>query len=83
MAILPMAFLPMAFLPHTVWACLGVNPLEMPRTTYRVSEENTLNNPPCPITLTSSSVHHLSHQLTTFLIYYNVTLNDHLCRKMT
>ena len=40
------------------------------------AKENTLNNPPCPITptLTSSSVHRLSHQLTTmFLSYYNVT----------
>ena len=39
-------------------------------------KENALNNPPCPITptLTSSSVHHSSHQLTTtFLSYYNVT----------
>ena len=35
-----------------------------------------LNNPPCSITptLTSSSVHHSFHQLTTtFLSYYNVT----------
>ena len=50
----------------------------MPRTPYRASEGNALNNPPCPITptLTSSSVHHSSHQLTTtFLSYYNVTLN--------
>ena len=48
----------------------------MSRTPYRASEENALNNPPCPITptLTSSSVHHSSHQLTTtFLLYYNVT----------
>ena len=40
------------------------------------AKENTLNNPPYPInpTLTSSSVHHLSHQLTTtFFPYYNVT----------
>ena len=40
------------------------------------AKENALNNPPCPITptLTSSSVHHSSHQLTTtFLSYYNVT----------
>ena len=40
--------------------------------------ENALNNPPCPVifftTLTSSSVHHSSHQLTTtFLSYYDVT----------
>ena len=40
------------------------------------AKENALNNPPCPITptLTSSYVHHSSHQLTTtFLSYYNVT----------
>ena len=42
----------------------------------RRAKENALNNPPCPITptLTLSSVHHSSHQLTTtFLSYYNVT----------
>ena len=33
-----------------VLACLGVNPLDMPRTPYRMIEGNTLNNPPCPIT---------------------------------
>ena len=40
------------------------------------AEEKAGNNPPCPITptLTSSSVHHSSHQVTTtFLSYYNVT----------
>ena len=40
------------------------------------AKENALNNPPCPITptLTSSSVHHSSHQLTTTLSsYYNAT----------
>ena len=41
------------------WACLGIDPLDKPRTYYRASEENALNNPPCRITptLTSSSVH--------------------------
>ena len=38
-----------------------------PEPPIRRAEENALNNPPCPITptLTSSSVHHSSHQLTT------------------
>ena len=56
-----------------VWACLGVDPLDMHRIPY---QESGGNNLPCPITttLTSSSVHHSSHQLsTTFLSYYNVT----------
>ena len=56
-----------------VWACLGVDPLDMHRIPYQASGGNNL---PCPITttLTSSSVHHSSHQLsTTFLSYYNVT----------
>ena len=55
---------------RAVWACLGVNSLD------DEARENALNNPPCPITLTltSSSLHHSSHQLTTtFLLYYNVT----------
>ena len=59
-----------------LWACLGVDPLDIPRTPYRAAKESALNNPPCPITptLTSSSVHRSSHQLTTtFLSYYNVT----------
>ena len=50
--------------------------LGMPRTPYRASEGKRSHNPPCPIapTLTSSSVHHSSHQLTTtFLSYYSVT----------
>ena len=56
-----------------VWACLGVDPLDMHRIPYQASGGNNL---PCPITttLTSSSVHHSSHQLsTTLLSYYNVT----------
>ena len=62
----------------TVWAYLGVNPLDMHRTPYRVSEENhsRVNNPPCShhLTITSSSVHHLSHQWTALvLVYHNVT----------
>ena len=38
----------------------GGRSLDMPRTPYRASGGNALNNPPCPITptLTSSSVHH-------------------------
>ena len=59
-----------------VWVCLGVDPLDMPRTPYRASEGKRSQYPPYPITptLTSSSVHHSSHQLTTtFLSYYNVT----------
>ena len=58
-----------------VWACLGVDPLDMPRTPYRASEGNVLNNPPCPITptLTSSSAHHSSHQLTT--TFYRITMS--------
>ena len=36
----------------------GGRSLDMPRTPYRASEGNTLNNPPCPITPTlRSSVH--------------------------
>ena len=44
-----------------VWACLGVDPLDMHRIPYQASGGNNL---PCPITttLTSSSVHHSSHQ---------------------
>ena len=56
----------------------------MPKTPYGRAKENAPNNPPCPITptLTSSSVHHSSHQLTTTcLSYYH--LNDHFCRKVT
>ena len=57
-----------------VWACLGVNPLDMPRTPYGRVRENTLNSPPCPIT--SLSRHHLYiiHLINgLFLSYYNVT----------
>ena len=54
-----------------VWACLGVDPPDMPRTLIGRAKENALNNPPCPITPTLTLS---SHQLTTtFLSYYNVT----------
>ena len=62
-----------------VSGCLGVDPLDMPRTPYQGrTKEKALNNPPCPNTptLTSSAVHHSSHHLTaTFLSNCNVTLN--------
>ena len=41
-----------------IWACLGVNPLDMPRSPYWASEgKHTMTYHP---TLTSSSVHHSS-----------------------
>ena len=61
-------------------ARLGMSGVRSPRHAQNLiwrAKEKTLNNPPCPITpiLTSSYVHHLSHQLTTtFLSYDNVTL---------
>ena len=60
-----------------VWAYLGVKPLDMPRTPYRASEENALNNPPCPFTptLTLSTVHHTSHQLTKMQRFYRITMS--------
>ena len=64
---------------------LGVDPLDMPKTPYRArAKENALNNPPCPITIRSSSVHHFISS-----IDYNVFtvlkchLKDLLCRKVT
>ena len=33
--------------------------VDMPRTPYRASEGNALNNPPCPITPTLTCDHHL------------------------
>ena len=56
-----------------VWACLGVNNLDMLRTLIRRVKENTLNNQPCPIipTLTSSSVVHHSFQL---LCFFHITM---------
>ena len=52
-----------------VWACLSEN---HPEPLIGRAKENALNNPPCPITptLTSSSVHHSSHQLTTTFLSY-------------
>ena len=50
------------------------------------AKENALNNPPCPITptLTPSSVHHSSHQLTVQRFYrLKCHLKDHMCRKVT
>ena len=47
-----------------------------PKPLIERAKDNALDNPPCPIipSLTSSSVHCSSHQLTkTFLSYYNVT----------
>ena len=56
-----------------VWACLGVNQLDMLSTLYRMSEgkhSQQLTMPYNP-TLTSSSVHNSSHQRTAlFLSYY-------------
>ena len=34
--------------PRTIWACLGVNPLDMPEPLIGWVKENTLNNPSCP-----------------------------------
>ena len=54
----------------------GYSPITCSEPLIERAKENALNNPPFPITptLTSSSVHHSSHQLTTtFLSYYNVT----------
>ena len=51
----------------TNWACLGVNPLDLPRTPYWTSKGKHS-------TLRSSSDHHSSHQWTAlFLSYYNIT----------
>ena len=60
-----------------VFGCLGMSwgrPLDMPRTSYQASKGNASNNPPCPITLTitSSSVHHSSYQLTT--TFFRITM---------
>ena len=75
-----------------VWACLGIDPLDILRTPYRASEGKrfqSITHQPCPITptLTSSSVD------TSFIssIDYNVFillgiqchLKDPLCRKVT
>ena len=60
----------------SVWASLGVNPPDMPRTLYWASEVKHSQQPTMPShpTLSSSSVHHSSHQRTAlFLSYYNVT----------
>ena len=54
----------------------GVNSLDMPITPYQASEEKHSQQPTMPYhpTLTSSSVHHSSHQWTAlFLLYYNAT----------
>ena len=59
-----------------VWACLGVNPLDMLKTPYWVGEEKYSQQPTMPYnpSLTSSSVHHSSHNSTAlFLSCYNVT----------
>ena len=51
--------------PPAIWAYLGGDPLDMPRTLILRAKENALNNPPCPIApppWTSSSVHLSSHQ---------------------
>ena len=54
----------------------GISPRHAQNPLSGERRKKALNNPPCPITptLTSSSVHQSSHQLTTtFLLYYNVT----------
>ena len=59
-----------------IWACLGVNPLDMPRTPYWASEGKHSQQPSMPYhpIFTSSYVNHLSHQWTAlFLSYCNVT----------
>ena len=50
-----------------IWACMEVDPLDMPRTPYWASEGNTLNNPPCPITPTLTQ----SNDLLLPLHYYS------------
>ena len=58
------------------WACLRVNPLDMPRIFYWASEGKQSQQPVIPYypTLTSSSVHHSSHKWTAlFLSYYKFT----------
>ena len=51
-----------------VWACLRVNPLDMPRTTYRASEGEHSQNPPCPMTLAPVAKTGFSHRLTAYKI---------------
>ena len=55
-----------------VWACLVVNPLNIPRTPYWASEEEhskpTMSYHP---TLTSSAVYHSSYQWTAPFLSYN------------
>ena len=69
----------------TVWACLRVDPLDMPRTPYRASEGKRSQKPTMP--------YHPRHHFiicTSFIssINYNVfivlhcLLKDHLCRKV-
>ena len=70
-----------------VSGCLGVDPLHMPRTPYRGrTKEKALNNPPCPNTptVTSSTVHHSSHQLDcNVFIELQCHFKYHLCREET
>ena len=40
-----------------VWTCLGLKTLDMPKTFSRQVKENTLSNPPCPVT--PPARHHL------------------------
>ena len=48
------------------WACLRVNPLDMPGTPYWASEGKHSQNPPCPIT--PPSRHHTRHNLMSRLL---------------
>ena len=73
---MPQSFIIKLYSETQVSGRLGMSGGTCPEPLIGRAKENALNNPPCPITptLTSLSVHHSSHQLTTtFLLYYNVT----------
>ena len=64
--------------PLGVWACLAVNPLDMPRTPYWVSEKKHSQQPTTPDhpTLAPSSLNHTSMDCIVFIIL-QCHLNDH------
>ena len=61
----------------------GGKSLDMPRTPYRASEGKHSQQPIMPyhLTLTSSSVHHSSHQRTALFYRITISFKDHYRRK--
>ena len=62
------------------WACLCVNPLNMPRTLYWAEEEHTLNNPPCPIAPPSPHHLYIGHLINGLHCFYRIKLINRLHR---